>query len=253
MLNYDRKQVTMVHRWLMPAVLFVFIVMASQADIWTEVLGKGQGKVPFGWSLTFITDTLKSDAALLTAPVLCAFPYASVMIDELRSGMVKAVLTRTDRQHYISSKAAACLVSGALEEAVSVGLLSLVVCLIFMPMETVAEAGMNQNEMVRLLIGQLCRYSCYGALWSLAGLAISLLTMNRMMAWVGPFIVNYLLVIVYERYFDVFKLLYPKEWLLGEWAWPMADAGICIWIVLLCLVFYLIIFSAGKRVLYHTL
>ena len=74
-----------------------------------------------------------------------------------------------------------------------------------------------------------------------------------MMAWVGPFIVNYLLVIVYERYFDVFKLLYPKEWLLGEWAWPMADAGICIWIVLLCLVFYLIILSVGKRVLYHTL
>lgn len=253
MLIYDRKQVTMVHRWLMPAVLFVFIVMVSQADIWIEVLGMKQGKVPFGWSLTFITDTLKSDAALLIAPVLCAFPYASSMIDELRSGMVKEVLTRTDRQHYISSKAVACLVSGALEEAVSVGLLSLVVCLIFMPMETAAGAGMNQNEMVRVLIGQLCRYSCYGALWSLVGLAISLLTMNRMMAWVGPFIVNYLLIIVYERYFDIFKLLYPKEWLLGEWTWPMADAGICIWIVLLCLVFYLIILSIGKGKLYQIL
>lgn len=253
MLIYDRKQVTMVYRWLMPAVLFVFIVMVSQADIWIEVLGKGQRKVPFGWSLTFITDTLKSDAALLIAPVLCTFPYASAMIDELRSGMVKAVLTRTDRQHYISSKAVACLVSGALEEAVSVGLLSLVVCIFFMPMETAAEAGMNQNEMVCLLIGQLCRYSCYGALWSLVGLAISLLTMNRMMTWVGPFIVDYLLVIVYERYFDVFKLLYPKEWLLEEWTWPMADVGICIWIVLLCLGFYLIILSVGKRKLYQIL
>ena len=49
------------------------------------------------------------------------------------------------------------------------------------------------------------------------------------------------------------KLLYPKEWLLGEWTWPMADAGICIWIGLLCLGLYLGIFSVGKRVLYHTL
>jgi len=73
MLIYDRKQVTMVHRWLMPAVLFVFIVMASQADIWIEALGQGQEKVPFGWGLTFITDTLKSDAALLISPGHCDF------------------------------------------------------------------------------------------------------------------------------------------------------------------------------------
>lgn len=253
MLIYDRKQVMMMHRWLVPAVLFVFIVMASRADIWMEILVKEQENINYGWTLGFITDTLKSDAALLVAPVLCAFPYASAMIDELRSGMIKAVLTRTDRRQYISSKAVACFVSGMVEEVASVGLLCVVVCIAFLPMEAAPEQGINQNEMIRLLMGQICRYGCYGALWSVVGLAISLLAMNRLMAWVGPFIMNYLMIIVYERYFDGWQLFYPKEWLLREWEWPLSDAGICIWILMLCLIVYVAILQTGKRVLSRAL
>ena len=54
-----------------------------------------------------------------------------------------------------------------------------------------------------------------------------------MMAWIGPFIVDYLLEIVFERYFDALKLLYPKEWLVMSWSWHLKERVNCLWLMLL--------------------
>ena len=39
-----------------------------------------------------------------------------------------------------------------------------------------------------MMIGLVFRYGCFGAVWSLVGMLLSLWTFNRMMAWIGPFI-----------------------------------------------------------------
>ena len=84
---------------------------------------------------------------------------------------------------------------------------------------------------------------------SLVGMLLSLWTFNRMMAWIGPFIVDYLLEIVYERYFDALKLLYPKEWLVMSWSWPLKDWGICLWLLLLAGMIGLMVRRTGMRCL----
>lgn len=175
------------------------------------------------------------------------------MVDELRSGMVKGILSRVEKGRYLSSRALACMLAGGMESLASVCLLTGISLALLAPLEAAPEQGMNQYENIRLILGLGSRYGCYGALWSLAGLWISMLTMNRLMAWIGPFIVNYLLIIIYERYFDLIRLLYPKEWLLAGWDWPLADGGICIWMLLLCGILYLLVMRTGKKVLAHGL
>ena len=64
--------------------------------------------------------------------------------------------------------------------------------------DTAGAAGeIAQSYEIQQLIGLVFRYGCFGAVWSLVGMLLSLWTFNRMMAWIGPFIVDYLLEIVY--------------------------------------------------------
>lgn len=252
MLTYDKKQMIQLHRWLLPAVLFVFVVMIARLDVLVEALQE-KGTLSYGWTLQFVNETLQSEAALLAAPVLCTFPYAAVFVDELKSGMVKAVLVRVEKERYIASKVWGCLLSGGLEALVSVGLLCLIAVVGLLHLEAAPDPGVNQSEAIRMLIGLACRYACFGAFWSLVGFGISLLTMNRMMAWIGPFIVDYLLIIMYERYFDGLKLFYPKQWLLQTWEWPLGDGGVCLWMLLLCGPAVLMVRHKGRKVLNNAL
>ena len=112
-----------------------------------------------------------------------------------------------------------------------------------------ATGEIAQSYEIQQLIGLVFRYGCFGAVWSLVGMLLSLWTFNRMMAWIGPFIVDYLLEIVYERYFDALKLLYPKEWLVMSWSWPLKDWGICLWLLLLAGMIALIVRRTGMRCL----
>lgn len=248
MLIYDWKQMGRLHRWLLPAVLFAVIVIAVRLDTIFEVFEEGE-LLAYGWTLQFILDTLQTDAVLLAAPVLCTFPYAAACVDEVKSGMVKAILSRTDRRHYIFSKAAASLISGAAVLLTGAAIVCGTAFLLFPFMETAPETGMNQNEAIRTLIGLLGRYGCFGALWSLAGMWMSILTLNRFMAWVSPFMIDYLLTILYERYFDGMLLFYPKQWLVRTWEWPFADAGVCLWLILLGSLLLMLVMRTGRRML----
>lgn len=236
------------HRWLLPAVLFAVIVVGVRLDTIFEVFEEGELLV-YGWTMQFILDTLQTDAALLVAPVLCTLPYAAACVDEVKSGMVKDILSRTDRRHYIFSKAAASLISGAVVLLTGAAIVCGAAFLLFPFMETAPETGMNQNEAIRVLIGLLVRYGCFGALWSLAGMWMSMLTLNRFMAWVSPFIIDYLLMILYERYFDGMLLFYPKQWLVRTWEWPFKDVGVCLWLILLDSLLLMLVMWTGRRML----
>lgn len=59
---------------------------------------------------------------------------------------------------------------------------------------------------------------------------VSSFTGSRYVAYLSPFIVYYLLIIMCERYFLGIRVLYPKEWMNpGEW-WPMGRLGVVVWL-----------------------
>lgn len=255
MLVYDRKQISRMQKIIIPALVFTAIVLMGNMDTlmadWTQSEPLERGK-----TLTLILQMLTTGNALLVAPVMCAFPYSAACIDEIRSGMFKNILYRTDKASYIQSKAMACLISGVMTLMASALLVTLISVVLLLPRETtsvigdVAASPENiQSPLIRQLIGLIFRYGCFGAVWSLVGMLLSLGTFNRLMAWIGPFIVDYLLEILYERYFDGLKLFYPKEWLVMSWSWPLKDWGICLWLLLLAGMIALIVRRTGMRCL----
>ena len=112
MLAYDKKQISRMHRILIPAVIFTAAVLLGRMDTIMADLGQSE-PLAAGKALSFAFESLTTGNALLVAPVICAFPYGAACIDEVKSGMFKNVLYRTDKANYMHSKAIACMLSGA--------------------------------------------------------------------------------------------------------------------------------------------
>ncbi|MDE6635622.1 MAG: hypothetical protein K2K09_03330, partial [Lachnospiraceae bacterium] len=49
---------------------------------------------------------------------------------------------------------------------------------------------------------------------------------SRYVAYGGAFVLYYMLVILYERYFQSLYCLYPVEWYAPEHTWVFGDTGI---------------------------
>ena len=67
-----------------------------------------------------------------------------------------------------------------------------------------------------------------GAFWSLTGMTFAALTDSKYMAYASPFVLFYLLIILYERYFDKLFVLYPREWLSPSPRWVFGKIGVAV-------------------------
>lgn len=54
------------------------------------------------------------------------------------------------------------------------------------------------------------------------------LTDSKYMAYASPFVLFYLLIILYERYFDKLFVLYPREWLNPSPRWVFGKIGVAV-------------------------
>ena len=236
MLVYDLKRAFR-PQWLWVSVWIMLMIAAvSRLDTITEVV-RGSETMEAGWTLNFIQETLTGEQIFFCLPVLCAFPYASSFIDEYQSGMVKFSLTRTKkRKLWLISKASVTALSGGSVLATGVLAVTIVSCMIFMPLETAAvqaetAADISWTPWLELLM----RCFCFGAVGSVTGLWLSSAVNNRYMAWIGPFMAMYLLVILYERYFSQYPVIYPREWLALTMGWPWNGWSACVFMLLLTL------------------
>ncbi len=55
-------------------------------------------------------------------------------------------------------------------------------------------------------------------------MVLASVTGSKYVAYSSPFVIYYVLIILYERYFKIY-CLYPKEWLLPSEAWVMGSLG----------------------------
>ena len=69
---------------------------------------------------------------------------------------------------------------------------------------------------------------------------------SKYIAYASPFIVYYLLVILYERYFPDAWLLYPKNWLAPE-IWPYGVGSAALFLMELTFLCGLVFYIRGKR------
>lgn len=228
-------------------VVVVIMLSSIETIIMTVRIGEA---FPFGQHAKFITDALKSDWITLTIPILCALPFTTAFVDDIKSGFIKQYLHRSGTSAYIKGKLIACGLSGGLILFFGILFTYGVFYLVFTPMELALSAEEIASPLFAEVLTKAATLFFPGAFLSLTGFVFSAITMNKYMSYASPFIIYYILIILNERYFENLYMLYPKEWLNPSSFWVMGDFGVilllCALMSILCLGFAII---AKRRLL----
>jgi hypothetical protein len=203
--------------------------------------------LPNGFHATLISTALSSDAVTLAIPILCTLPYTTSFVDDVKSGFIKEYLPRTNVRSYLISKIAACAVSGGAVLALGVAFAYAMSALTFTPMEAALKPGETSVNYLAQIIGKVAIALFSGAFWSVLGMTFSALTNSRYMAYASPFVVYYVLIILHERYFPNFFVLYPKEWLNPQRQWMFGDWGVVLLVTELLILAAIFFYVVGRK------
>lgn len=190
-----------------------------------------------------ILQALTSDTLAAFLPVLAALPLAAGYLEDIKSKFARFLLVRESFTGYLLGIGVACWLCGG--GAAVLGALGAwgAAALVFTPLETVTE---EVQVLVPQIVGQLELLFLCGGLWAVVGMALSTVMESKYIAYVSPFIVYYLLVILYERYLPDTFLLYPKHWLSSE-GWPFGRLGAAVFLLEWAALAELIFYFRGKR------
>lgn len=203
----------------------VIVIVLSQLEDIINV-ARSTEPLPFGFHAEFIKKALSSEWVTLALPILCALPFTTAFIDDMKSGFIKQYLHRTGYKSYITSKLVSCGLSGGSVLFFGILISYALSYLVFTPMERALAEGQAAQPYLAQILMIAATLFLSGAFWSLVGFTMSALTMNRYMAYASPFILYYVLIILHERYFDKLYVLYPQEWLFPSDAWVMGSFGV---------------------------
>ena len=221
------------------------VLLSSLQDMLTAF--RSEELLSYGFHDTLISNALISDAMALALPILCTLPYTASFIDDMKSGFIKSYLHRTTINGYLWGKSVACAISGGLVLALGI-LASYILCaLTFLPMEATLVKGVEAPAYFGQLMGNILLFFVSGAFWSMVGLTFATLTNSKYMAYASPFVLYYVLIILYERYFDKLYILYPKEWINPSDAWMFGDIGVALLLLELSVIIGLGFAAAAKR------
>ncbi len=218
---------------------FAMMMFASSASQLVEAFR--MKLLEYGFHGSFVLQALSSQGMTMVLPILCTLLYTASFFEDLKTGFIKAYLPRTTISKYISGKLAGCILSGGGSIALGILLSYGLSFLVFYPMELAPIEGWETPQYFAQLLQILPLYFASGSLWAVFGMIMAALTRNQYMAYASPFILYYLLIILYERYFEFLYILYPKQWLMPGEGWPFGNLGALFWVMelllLLCICF----------------
>uniref|UniRef100_UPI0040570DDA hypothetical protein n=1 Tax=Acetatifactor sp. TaxID=1872090 RepID=UPI0040570DDA len=234
----------------------VFIIFASSAqDIITAFRAKEL--LSYGFHHTLLINALATDAMTLVLPIFAALPFTASFVDDVKSGFIKEYLPRISILKYLVGRCSACVISGGLVFVCGILIAYMIAALIFTPMEVApvlvpAGTALKATQAWLADILELMRsaawYFCSGAFWSVIGLLFATLTASKYMAYASPFVFYYVLIILYERYFDALYVLYPKEWIMPSERWEYGEVGVVVFVTELTVIAALCFgMTAGRR------
>lgn len=228
---------------------FYFAIMAAIGltciSMIQPVLHTLQQGRPFqqGYHEELFTTALSSDFLSAFLPVLAAIPLSAGYLEDIKSKFARFFVIRGGYAWYLVSIFLACFIVGGtvilMGTLCAYGLTSLV----FLPLERIAE---NPPDLAAQIGQQFFLLFLNGGLWAVLGMTMSTIMESKYIAYASPFIVYYLLVILYERYFPNAWLLYPKNWLEPE-IWPYGVGSAALFLLELTFLCGLVFYIRGKR------
>lgn len=206
-----------------------------------------EGVLPNGFHAQLILTALTSDDVTLVLPILCTLPFAAAFVDDVKSGFIKQYLPRSGVSSYIKGKILASGLSGGLVLVAGIFIAYGISALVFTPMEAALEPNQTTHPYFAEVLTKTLTLFLSGAFWSLTGFAMASMTMSRYMAYASPFVLYYVLIILHERYFEDFFVLYPKEWLAMSEPWVFENLGVWIQLIILSAIISLLFGITAKR------
>lgn len=177
-------------------------------------------------SIILLQSGVESEMFRISLPLLSAIPYSTAWLAEYQSGYIKEYLPRCGRMPYIFGKFLSCGISG--------GVLIMLSCFFF---------GRNSEDAtINLLLMFLS-----GMLWAVVAATLAAAANSRYVAYGGSFVIFYMLVILYERYFKNLYCLYPVEWYAPEHIWVLGDTGIVLMLTGFILITGMIYYEILRR------
>lgn len=198
---------------------------------------------PNDYHTNFVLNALRSDTIVSFIPILSVLPFTANYIDGVKSKFARFFLIRTDYTTYLISHILVGFLSGGLVIAAGTLLAWGASALLFLSMEKAAE---TPSEATAILLKTCGLLFLNGGLWAVIGMTMSTIMESKYIAYASPFIVYYLLVILYERYFPDAWLLYPKNWLNPE-IWPYGIGSAALFLLELAFLCGLVFYIRGKR------
>ena len=151
-----------------------------------------------GYHNDLMMKALTSDVVASFLPLLAAIPFAAGYLEDVKSKFSRFYLIRGSYSGYLLSHFAACWLYGG--GVVFLGPLIVwgITALVFTPVERAVKGYTSISPQI---LNHLVLLFWNGGLWAVVGLTMSTIMESIYIAYASPFIVYYLLVILYERYF----------------------------------------------------
>ena len=199
--------------------------------------------LPSNFHIDLIVNALTSNTVASALPILSILPFSGSYVDDIKSKFARFFCIRSSYNTYAYSHIFVCMLSGGLVIVVGVLIEWGISALVLLPMEKVAEAP---SESTVFLLKTCVLLFLNGGLWAVLGMTMSTIMESKYIAYASPFIVYYLLVILYERYFPNAWLLYPKNWLDSE-VWPYGIGSAALFLPELTFLCGLVFYIRAKR------
>lgn len=229
-------------RFVLGILAMGIVVFLSSANLFILAFREVE-LLPGGYHLDFILTALKSDSVISFIPILAVLPFSAVYIEALKSKFTRNILIRTNFLTYLISTISTCFFCGG---GIIVGgtlFAGSASALLFLPIEQITEDLSNPIASLLYISGLLF---LNGGLWAVVGMAMSTFMESKYIAYVSPFVIYYLLVILCERYFPEAYLLYPPNWTNPD-MWPYGVWGVAIFLLELTLAFSILFATRARR------
>ncbi len=226
------------------AAVIVLLLLSSVQDLMKAL--RETGLLEANLHHKSIMESLRSETMIMALPIMAALPFTASVVNDFKSGFIKEYLPRTSANAYIAGKTIACIFSGGAVLIIGACLAYFLAALVLTPMEAAAE-GIKLTDTLSELFSQLLLCGVSGGFWSIIGMLLATITSSRYMAYSSPFILYYVHIILYERYFDNLYVFYPKEWINPSEMWVFGNISVIVFVFELTIIAVLCFWNVVKR------
>lgn len=227
----------------------IIIVVVALGTISTETLVElyqTAPVLPCGFKSDFIITLISSAAFVPFITIAATLPMAGSYVDDVKSKFARYCIFRKSYFEYLVSRFVTCFLSGGTVIVLGIFTTYLISYIILLPIEQAVDCVPTKTNYE--LASRCFVMFLNGGLWAVIGMAMSTLFESKYIAFASPFVIYYLLVILYERYFPDVFLLYPPNW-ANPSIWPYTFWGEVVFLLELTLAFgVLFVIRAERRI-----